>query len=231
MKPVVDEPVHERRVLVPAGLLLRAASTRPTRAGAVDHDVEHHRVSSMIQFGSKLSPPSNENDCCQRADDGVMSVQSKRTLTVAPVERVVALEATLAVAEAADDRRVELAASGRRRPPDPPEAASRDRTGADRSPRSPGVPGSRAPSRGRRSRARRGSAAPRPSPRTPASPTSRRAGPRAFGCGSATRRRWVEVVASFDRQLLGHRCSFLFIRRGRLPARWPYVKIQRSGSR
>ena len=62
----------------------------------------------MNQFGSKVAPPSNENDCSQRADDGVMSVQSKRTLTVASAERVVALEAALAVAEAADDRRVEL---------------------------------------------------------------------------------------------------------------------------
>ena len=34
------------------------------------------RVSSMNQFGSNVAPLSNENDCVQRADDGVMSVQS-----------------------------------------------------------------------------------------------------------------------------------------------------------
>ena len=66
-----DEPVHERRVFVPSGLLRQGPRRVPLRPGALDYDMEHHRVSSMIQFASKLSPPSNENDCCQRAEDDV----------------------------------------------------------------------------------------------------------------------------------------------------------------
>ncbi len=38
----------------------------------------------MIQFVSKLWLPSNDKDCSQRAAEGVMSFQSKRTLIARP---------------------------------------------------------------------------------------------------------------------------------------------------
>lgn len=55
-----------REVFVP----LFPPATRPACIG------QAMRVNRMTQLVTKLCPPSTENACSQRADDGVMSVQS-----------------------------------------------------------------------------------------------------------------------------------------------------------
>lgn len=63
----------------------RVPSTRPGGEGVALEATSHAiRVQSMIQFVSKLWPSSNEKDCSQRAEAGVMSFQSKRTMSARP---------------------------------------------------------------------------------------------------------------------------------------------------
>jgi hypothetical protein len=46
--------------------------------------MDETRVCRVIQFGSHVAPPSNENDCSQVAESGVMSFQVNRTFTGTP---------------------------------------------------------------------------------------------------------------------------------------------------
>src|SRR4051812_18412664 len=87
--------------------------------GPRDHASRARRIT---QLHFQLAPPSNENDCSQRAESRVISDQSKRTRSGIPLQHVLALEAGAAGrGEAALDGRVQAAGTAGGRPPDAPE--------------------------------------------------------------------------------------------------------------
>ena len=62
----------------------------PLAEGPIDGCwIEWHASTSMIQLVSNVRPSSNENDCCHRAEDGVMPFQVEAHLGCPSAEKVV----------------------------------------------------------------------------------------------------------------------------------------------
>jgi hypothetical protein len=172
------------------------------------------RLNCMIQLVTKRCPPSNENACSQRADDGVMSAHSNRTTTARPPRT-----SSQPKRPRPSTNRPTTGVSSRpsRRSTPTRSATARSTAGTAAAPARPPGPGREPPASGRcrRCRARPGRGGTRRSTRTR---STRRppatAGRRACGWRSARcRREEVEIVAAVQLVFPG--------RRGRWPGHRP----------